>query len=94
MGDPGLAVIQILRLANRTQSGGDSYDAVTRLVGCPSLVLIVADSELALPVKITIAVCMCWVRSWARAKRSDLWCRYLFAGGTHCVRASFQLLEL
>ena len=49
--------MQILRLANRTQSGGDSYDAVTRLVGCPSLVLIVADSEHALPVKITIAVC-------------------------------------
>ncbi len=48
---------QVLRHGNRTQSGGDAYDAVTRLVGCPSLVLIVADSELALPVKITVAVC-------------------------------------
>jgi hypothetical protein len=48
--------IQIIRLANRTQSGGDSYEAVVRLLGCPALVVIVADSELAPPITITIGV--------------------------------------
>jgi hypothetical protein len=48
--------LKVLRSANRTQSGGDSYEAVTRLLGCPSLVLVVADSEYALPVHITVAV--------------------------------------
>ncbi len=51
-----LATSQILHYANRTQSGGDAYEAVMRLVGCPTVVLIVADSELAPPVTITIGV--------------------------------------
>lgn len=48
--------IQILRLANRTQSGGDAYEAVVKMLGCPALVVIVADSELAPPINITIGV--------------------------------------
>lgn len=76
---------RIVRLVNRTRSGGDALDAVLRLVAPPSLALLVPDSVAAPPLSIHIDVGAFPARPAPTSSSESIPCSFAHASGSEAA---------